>query len=83
MKSEDMIDILVQRRRHQKAVERFFRCLLKGQGREPRSLVTDKLRSYFAAHRTIMPTAEHSNHVYANGRAEVSRQLMWQREYQI
>ena len=44
----DCIDILVQRRRNQRAAERFFRRLLKGQGREPRWLVTDKLRSYDA-----------------------------------
>ena len=29
-----------------RAAERFFRKLLKGQGHEPRRLVTDKLRSY-------------------------------------
>ena len=45
----DCLDILVQRRRHQRAAERFFRRLLKGQGSEPRWLVTDKLRSYDAA----------------------------------
>ena len=49
---DDTIAILVQRRRNQKAAERFFRCLLKGQGREPRWLMTDKLKSYDAAHRT-------------------------------
>jgi putative transposase len=62
----DTIDILVQRRRNTKAAIRFFRRLLKGQGGEPRWLVTDKLRSYGAAHRTIVPTVTHSNHVYAN-----------------
>ena len=51
----DVIDILVQPRRDRRAAERFFRKLLKGQGREPRRVVTDKLRSYAAAHRTIMP----------------------------
>ncbi len=77
----DTIDILVQRRRNKKAAIRFFRRLLKGQGGEPRWLVTDKLRSYGAAHRTIMPTVTHSNHVYANNRAEVSHQPMRQQEY--
>ena len=76
----DVIDILVQRRRNQQAAERFFRRLLKGQGREPRCLVTDKLRSYDAAHRTVMPTVHHINHVYANNRAEVSHQPTRQRE---
>ena len=35
---------------------RFFRKLLKGQGRVPRRLFTNKLRSYSAAHRTLMPS---------------------------
>ena len=55
----DVIDILVQARRDRRAAERFFRKLLKGQGHEPRRLVTDKLRSYAAAHRTIMPSVSH------------------------
>ena len=48
----DVIDILLQPRRDRRAAERFFRKLLKGQGRAPRRLITDKLRSYSAAHRT-------------------------------
>ena len=79
----DTIDILVQRRRNQCAAERFFRRLLKGQGGEPRWLVTDKLRSYNAAHRTVMPTVSHINHVYANNRAEVSHQPTRQQEYHM
>jgi len=79
----DVIDILVQRRRNQRAAERFFRRLLKSQGREPRWLVTDKLRSYDAAHRTIMPTVSHINQVYANNRAEVSHQPTRQQEYHM
>ncbi len=79
----DTIDILVQRRRNKKAAERFFRRLLKGQGREPRWLMTDKLKSYDAAHRTVMPTVEHINDVYANNRAEVSHQPTRQREYHM
>ena len=51
----DLIDLLVQSRRNRRAATRFFRKLLKGQGREPRRLITDKLRSYSAAHRTVMP----------------------------
>jgi putative transposase len=76
----DVIDILVQRRRNQRAAERFFRRLLKGQGGEPRWLVTDKLRSYDAAHRTIMPTVNHINQVYANNQVEVSHEPTRQRE---
>ncbi len=79
----DTIDILVQRRRNKKAAVRFFRRLLKGQGREPRWLMTDTLKSYDAAHRAVMPTGEHLNHVYANNRAEVSHQPTGQREYHM
>ena len=40
----DVIDILVQSRRNRRAASRFFRKLLKGQGRAPRRLITDQLR---------------------------------------
>ena len=76
----DVINILVQRRRNQKAAERFFHRLLKGQGREPRWLITDKLKSYGAAHRTMTPTVNHINQVYANNRAEVSHEPTRQQE---
>jgi putative transposase len=76
----DVIDILLQPRRDRRPVERFFRKLLKGQGREPRRLVTDKLRSYAAAHRTIMPSVTHDTSQYANNRAEVSHEPTRQRE---
>ena len=70
----DVIDILVQSRRNRRAAERFFRKLLKSQGREPRRLITDKLRSYSAALRTVMPSVVHCTGQYANNRAEVSHQ---------
>jgi len=76
----DCLDLLVQHRRNQCAAERFFRRLIKGQGRAPRWLVTDTLRSYDAAHRTIMPSVKHLNHVYANNRAEGSHEPTRQRE---
>ena len=75
-----VIDILLQQRRNRWVAERFFRRLLKDQGEEPRWLVTDKLRSYAAAHRTIMPTVHHINDVYANNRAEVSHEPTRQQE---
>ena len=79
----DTIDILVQRRRNKKAAVRFFRRLIKGQGREPRWLITDKLRSYDAAHRKVMPTVEHLNTVYANNRVEVSHQPTREQDYHM
>ena len=78
-----VIDILVQPRRDRRAAERFFRRLLKGQGYEPRRLVTDKLRSYSAAHRAIMPSVVHDTSRYANNRAELSHQPTRQRERQM
>jgi putative transposase len=79
----DTIDILVQSRRDRRAAARFFRKLLKGQGCEPRRLITDKLRSYSAAHRTVMPSVVHSTKQYDNNRAEVSHQPTRQRERQM
>ena len=79
----DVIDILVQPRRDRHAAARFFRTLLTGQGRPPRRLVTDKLRSYAAAHRTVMPSVEHDTRQYENNRAEASHQPTRQRERQM
>jgi putative transposase len=76
----DVIDILVQPRRDRRAAARFFRMLLKGQGGVPGRVVTDKLRSYAAAHRTIMPSVIHDTGRYANNRAEVSHEPTRQRE---
>ena len=79
----DTIDILVQSRRHRRAAIRFFRKLLKGQGCVPRRLITDKLRSYPAACRIVMPSVVHCTDKYANNRAEVSHQPTRQRERQM
>ena len=79
----DTIDMLVQSRRNRQAALRFFRKLLKGQGCVPRRLITDKLRSYPAACRTVMPSVVHCTDHYANNRAEVSHQPTRQRERQM
>ncbi len=79
----DVIDILVQSRRHRRAAIRFFRKLLKGPGCVPRRLVTDKLLSYPAACRTVMPSVVHCTDRYANNRAEVSHQPTRERERQM
>ena len=79
----DVLDILVQSRRNRQAARRFFRKLLKGQGCVPRRLITDKLRTYPAACRTVMPSVVHCTDRYANNRAEVSHQPTRQRERQM
>ena len=79
----DVLDILVQSRRHRCAAVRFFRKLLKRQARVPRRLITDKLRSDAAAQRKVMPSVVHCTDQYANNRAEVSHQPIRQRERQM
>ena len=79
----DTIDILVQKHRNAHAAKRFFRKLMKGQSAPPWRLVTDKLRSYSAAHREVMPSLVHDTRQYANNRAEVSHQPTRQRERQM
>ncbi|MER5227969.1 IS6 family transposase [Streptomyces flaveus] len=75
-----VLDILVQSRRDKAAVRRFFRRLLKKTGAVPRVVVTDRLRSYGAAHREVMPCAGHRQSTYLNNRAEHSHQPTRQRE---
>ena len=58
----------------------FFRKLLKGLTYAPRVIVTDKLKSYGAAKREILPGVEHRQHRYLNNRAENSHQPTRQRE---
>ena len=79
----DVIDILVQRRRDAKAAKRFFNRALSAQGAEPRSLITDKLRSYSPAAQEVLPGTRHDTSQYANNRAEVSHQPTRQRERQM
>lgn len=55
----EVIDILLQTRRDRQAAVRFLRRLLKRSGRAPRRLVTDRLGSYRAADRTVMPSVIH------------------------
>src|SRR5258708_11120224 len=69
-----VLDILVQSRRNTKAAKRFFRKLLKGLHSVPRVIITDKLRSYGAAKREILPGVEHRQHKRLNNRAENSHQ---------
>jgi putative transposase len=76
----NVLDILVQNRRDKAAAGRFFRRLMKKTHAVPRVIVTDKLRSYGAAHREVMPSVEHRSHKGLNNRAENSHQPTRQRE---
>ena len=79
----DVIDILVTKRRDRRAAKRFFRRALKHQGQVPWQLITDKLRSYPAAHRAIFPSVVHRTGQYENNRAEVSHQPTREQERQM
>ncbi|MEU2982723.1 IS6 family transposase [Streptomyces hirsutus] len=76
----NVLDILVQSPRDAKAAKRFLAKLMKKQGRVPRVLITDKLRSYGVAHRELMRSVEHRRPKYLNNRAENSHQPTRQRE---
>jgi putative transposase len=79
----DVLDIRVQAHKDKKAAERFFKKLMKGQGRSARKIVTDKLPGYGAARKTIMPTSMHCHERYANNRAEVSHEPTRMQERQM
>ena len=69
-----VLDVLVQSRRNAKAAKRLLRKLLKRQGRAPRVVITDKLASYPAAKKDLMPGVERRRHKGLNNRAENSHQ---------
>jgi len=75
-----VLDILVQARRDQRAAVRFLRKLRNGRAYVPRVVVTDTLASYGAALREILPSVEHRRHKGLNNRAENSHQPTRERE---
>lgn len=66
------LDEIVQTGRNTKAAKRLLTRLLKKQGLPPKRMITDKLRSYGAARRQLMPNVEHRSHKGLNNRAENS-----------
>jgi putative transposase len=78
-----VLDVLVQSRRDKKAAKRLLRKLLKRQCRATRGMITDKLKSYGAAKKEIMPGVEHRQHKGLNNRAENSHQPTRRRERQM
>ncbi|NLS06961.1 IS6 family transposase [Rhizobium sp. P32RR-XVIII] len=75
-----VLDEIVQGRRDTKAAKRLLLRLLKKQGMPPKRIITDKLRSYSAAKRDLMPTVEHRSHKGLNNRAENSHLPLRKRE---
>lgn len=78
----DIVNILVQSRRNTIAALRFFRKILKRQS-APIKIVIDKLRSYGAARKEMMPSVMHCQDRYANNRAEESHRHTRQKERQM
>jgi putative transposase len=75
-----VLDEIVQTRRDTKAAKRLLKRLLTEQGCPPRRMITDKLGSYAAAQRQIMPAVEHRSHKGLNNRAENSHLSLRRRE---
>jgi putative transposase len=76
----NVLDILVQSRRDKRAATKFLRQLLKGLQYVPRVVITDKLASYGAAKRAVLPSVEHRRHKGLNNRAENAHQPTRERE---
>ncbi|MGO6891863.1 DDE-type integrase/transposase/recombinase, partial [Rhizobium johnstonii] len=66
--------------RDTQAAKRLLVRLLKKQGLTPKRIITDKLRSYSAAKRDVMPAVEHRSHKGLNNRAENSHVPLRKRE---
>ena len=78
-----VLDVLVQSRRDKQAATRLLRKLLKRQMQAPRVMITDKLASYGAAEKEVMPSVEHRQHKGLNNQAENSHQPTRRRERQM
>ena len=76
----EVLDVLIQRSRDKAAALKLLKKLLKKQGFAPAAIVTDKLRSYRAALRTIGFSGRHEQGLRANNRAENSHQPVRRRE---
>jgi len=76
----EVLDFPVQPRRNTKAALKLMRKLLKKQGFTPVEIVTDKLKSYQKAFRTLRLSAEHIDNKRSNNRAENSHLPVRRRE---
>src|ERR671912_2703746 len=74
-----VLDVLVQSRRDKRAAKRLLRKLLKRQCRAPRVMITDKLGSYGAAKKELMPGVERRRHKGLYGDVDVKVRVQRQR----
>ena len=75
----EVLEVFATKRRDRKAALRFLKCAMKRYGR-PRSIVTDRLRSYRAAMKVIGNVANQICGRWLNNRAENSHQPFRRRE---
>ncbi len=75
-----VLDEIVQAGLDTRAARRLLVRLLRKQGLAPQRIITDKLRSYGAARRNVMPGVEHRSHKGLNYRAENSQVPLRKRE---
>ena len=80
---DNVLDILVQRRRNQKAAKQCFRKVLKGLTYVPRVIIPAKLKSYGAAKRESLAGVEHRQSRSLKNRCEQSHRPTGQREYRM
>jgi putative transposase len=76
----EVLDVLVQSKRNQRAAMKLMRKLLKKYGFVPDRLITDDLRSYGAAARDLGIEKHHERGRWKNNRAENSHQPTRRRE---
>lgn len=75
----NVLDILVQPRRNARAAKRFFNRLITQYGTQ-RVIITDKLRSYGAAAKYVLPDVDHRAHKGLNNLIEGSHRPTRKRE---
>jgi len=78
--SGEVFEVLAQSRRDKRAAKKFLRKLLNGLSSPPCTIVTDKLASYAAARRELLPSVEHCRGGRLNNRPEISHQPTRERE---
>ncbi len=76
----EVLEFLIQSRRNRRAALRLFKKLLGRQKVQPETIVTDKLRSYSTALRTLQIDVDHQQGIYRNNRAENSHLPVRRRE---
>ena len=79
----EVLEILVQRRRDKSAAVKLMRKLLGKQGFAPKTVTTDKLRSYGAALQHLGISCHDEQGLRQNNRAENSHQAVRRRELKM